>query len=292
MGLRKKHYYCLLITGAVFLLFAFTNCSSKDAGSSNGSVDLGSTGCKVNPDVLVSQVKDGDYHVQVYADADDVQDFSEKLYLNNQGDPSKAPRWKTNVINWYYNPSGAPASVAATALDTIKTSMAYWTSVCNINFNYMGTSTKASSSNNIDSMNVIGWGDANGATGITYSYMKTTSTSYNIYESDMNFNTSEVTDSTTLRGVANHELGHFLGLAHSDVSASIMYANPYHDIQYLLTLRADDIAGCVGLYGAAVSATPTPTPAPMVTPTPTPSVAPVVTPVPTVAPPVSPTKGC
>lgn len=300
MELRKKSYLTCMAVGTATLLLAFNNCSSRDAGTAvQNSADLASSGCKVDPDVLVSQVKDGDYHVQVLVPESEANNFSEKLYLNNQGDPAKAPRWKTNVINWYYNPSGVPANLSSTALDTIKSSMAYWTSVCNINFNYMGESTKGATPTTGDSTNVVAWGDANGATGITYSYFKGNTTPLTISESDVNFNIAQVRDSTTLRAVANHELGHMLGLAHSDVSESIMYANPYHNVQYLLMLRPDDVAGCVALYGAA-GATPTPTPTPTATPTPTPrpsatptpTATPRVTPTPATTAPSSPSQGC
>jgi predicted Zn-dependent protease len=293
---QKKSYLTLMAVGTAILLLAFNNCSSRDAGAAvENAVDLASSGCKVEPDVLVAQIKDGDYHVQVLVPESEANNFSEKLYLNNQGDPAKAPRWKTNVINWYYNPAGVPASMSATALDTIKSSMDYWTSVCNINFNYIGTTTKGATPTTGDATNVVAWGDANGATGITYSYFKGNTTPSTISESDINFNIAQVRDATTLRAVANHELGHMLGLAHSNVSASIMYANPYHDIQYLLMLRADDIAGCVDLYGAAGTSptpTPTPTPVPTATPTPTPTPRPTATPTPATTVPSSPSQGC
>lgn len=280
MGLRNKFHLTIFAVSSALLL---ASCSVRKLEPAQNSTDLASAGCKVNNEVLLQQIKDGDYHVQVFAPEDEVANFSEKLYFNNQTDPAKAPRWKPNTINWYYNPSGAPASIASTALDTIKASMGYWTSVCNINFNYMGTTNKLSTPTSGDGTNVIGWGDANGATGITYTYMRGSTAPISITESDVNFNIADIRDTTTLRGVANHELGHMLGLAHSDVSASIMFANPYHDIQYLLTLRADDISGCVDVYGLPmVAATPTPTPtltpAPIMTPTPTPTPRPSVTP--------------
>lgn len=296
----RKSFYLSFVAGAATLLFAFNNCASRDAGTAENAMDLASRGCKVDPDVLVQQVKDGDYHVDILAPESESLNFSEKVYMNNLSDPTKAPRWKPNAINWYYNPAGAPSTIASTALDTIKQSMAYWTSVCNINFNYMGETTKGSTSTSKDSTNVIGWGDADGATGITYTSMKGNTAPISISESDINFNIAEVRDTTTLRAVANHELGHMLGLAHSDVSASIMFANPYHDIQYLLTLRQDDITGCTDVYGVAGSATPTPTPA--MTPTPAPTATPRVSPTPAATPrttptpattvPTSPSQGC
>ena len=53
--------------------------------------------------------------------------------------------------------------------------------------------------------------------------------------------------------VATHEIGHALGLGHSEVAGALMYA----DYQGINTLQADDIAGIQYLYGA-VSAVPEP----------------------------------
>ncbi|MFM6930441.1 MAG: matrixin family metalloprotease, partial [Bdellovibrio sp.] len=176
-----------------------------------------------------------------------------KVYYDGSSDPTNAPRWKSGAINWYYNPSGAPSSLSSAALATIQQSMSYWSSYCNVKFNYMGETDKTSEGGPRDTANVIGWGDANGATGITFVSIYGRTLPLSISESDINLNVRDIQDTTTLSAVVNHELGHMLGLKHSDVSESIMYANPYHDIQYLLTLRADDISGCVGLYGAAAS---------------------------------------
>ncbi|VAW49198.1 hypothetical protein MNBD_GAMMA04-1923 [hydrothermal vent metagenome] len=53
--------------------------------------------------------------------------------------------------------------------------------------------------------------------------------------------------------VATHEIGHALGLGHSEVQGALMYT----DYQGQNTLQADDIAGIQKLYGA-VSAVPEP----------------------------------
>lgn len=51
-----------------------------------------------------------------------------------------------------------------------------------------------------------------------------------------------------------HELGHVIGVGHSNVSASVMFADPYHDVAYMGILRGDDANACADLYGAASTA--------------------------------------
>ncbi|SFK17939.1 matrixin family metalloprotease [Methylophaga sulfidovorans] len=78
---------------------------------------------------------------------------------------------------------------------------------------------------------------------------------------DIHFDTSEtwaidnLVDGISIFWVALHEIGHSLGLGHSDASKSVM--GPYYNPS-LSGLQPDDIAGIQYLYGANISAVPVP----------------------------------
>ena len=60
-------------------------------------------------------------------------------------------------------------------------------------------------------------------------------------------------DSVDLLSVAIHEIGHNLGLDHSNVKRSIMYPFIQNDVQ---TLHDDDVKGIQNLYGSPISNKP------------------------------------
>lgn len=167
---------------------------------------------------------------------------------------SNAPKWEGAIMPWYYNPASQPATVTTdTMLATIKTDMAKWESVCGIHFQYQGTTTSPPTQN--DGLNVIGWGSANGYDGYTQYWSR----GGKFIDMDIRLDPARLTDPSYIEAILTHELGHAVGLDHSDQNESIMFANPYHTYQYQLTLRSDDAAGCAALYGA-VSTPPAATP--------------------------------
>lgn len=85
--------------------------------------------------------------------------------------------------------------------------------------------------------------------------------SYASFGGDIHFDISEtwaidnLVDGISIFWVALHEIGHSLGLGHSDAAKSVM--GPYYNPS-LSVLQPDDIAGIQYLYGANISAVPVP----------------------------------
>jgi len=165
------------------------------------------------------------------------------------------------VMNWYYNDANRPAAVTKSAvLSQIRASMSKWSAVCKITFAYQGETTAGFSllTSSIDGINVIGW-DATGisapTTGITQIAWNGSNT---IVDSEIRLNAAYAATYTNLDATVTHEVGHSIGIDHSDVSGQVMSGPPLTTYTGFTTLRSDDVAACVKLYGAAGSSPPPP----------------------------------
>ncbi|RJP77743.1 MAG: T9SS C-terminal target domain-containing protein [Candidatus Zixiibacteriota bacterium] len=152
------------------------------------------------------------------------------------------------------NPNCADPS-APNELASIQACMNTWTTAgANFAFYYDGYTSVTTYQFN--GMNTICWnsGSSGGALATTYMWGQGS----NMLEADIVFWDGQWTWSTAaspgflqfdVESVGLHELGHVLGLDHSQYSAAVMwYSIGYMEVQR--TLHSDDVAGLMALYGA------------------------------------------
>ena len=162
------------------------------------------------------------------------------------------------VLHWYYNDANRPAGITkAAVLSQLNSSMAKWEGVCNITFSYQGeTTTGFSLQQNpavFDGVNVIGWDAADisapttGITNIAWDSNNTIIDCRDPLQRGLQRHHSPASD---FDATATHEIGHSIGLAHSDVAGVVMSGPPLTSYSGATMLGSDDIAGCVHLYGA------------------------------------------
>lgn len=176
-------------------------------------------------------------------------------------------RWPNGQINWYYNPANQPAGLSTDDIvGLFKTATAKWEGMCNLKFNYLGLTDIAPNIDSTwttkDSKNVFGWGLL---TGSRSSYDGYTTWWYalpnSMVDADMMLNSARTwtqSNKLNLEALITHELGHVLGLNHSDVQFAVM-AGPgngtsYNSYSFQRTLRGDDAQACATLYGTSSNA--------------------------------------
>ena len=168
----------------------------------------------------------------------------------------------TEPIRWYYNPEGAVTALVpdtAAAVAIISANMAKWTAACNVQFQYAGESARVPmrpfDGGPPNGVNVIGWDDtarfgpfSAGVTGLLS--LPQSDGDRRLVEGGMALsNTGRIASRATLDIVVTHEVGHLLGLDHSDRGGSVMSGPPDTNYTSLPNLQIDDIRGCRCLYG-------------------------------------------
>lgn len=169
-------------------------------------------------------------------------------------------RWTGGQINWYYNPANQPTNLSTTdVISAIQTAASRWVGMCNLTFNYMGTTTVPpdvrSTAATVDQMNVFGWGQLTNelAQYGAYTYWWHDGNRA-IFDADVVINSNYRWTLQDVESIMTHELGHVIGLNHSNLQTSVMFASPYNSYAFQRTLRGDDASACAALYTASANA--------------------------------------
>ena len=160
--------------------------------------------------------------------------------------------WGTLNVPFYVNPANLDVSASA-AISALQAGMGVWNtqSGTSFRFSYAGQSSTTTSSR--DGKNVIIF--RSGTSGIAATYVWTSGGL--LTEADIVFwdggtkfftGTSGCSGGAYIEDIAAHELGHALGLQHSNVSSATMYPTYSSCSTGWRTLASDDIAGVRTLY--------------------------------------------
>lgn len=175
-------------------------------------------------------------------------------------------KWPGGFVPWVYNSTGAPNGYTddAAVVGWIQDALNSWMGVCGVTFISAGIDDASVITNMDDNLVVFAWEDIGGAAGLAGPFFSTpaptlTQLGFHPYiDGSLRLNPnvfalsggeSPAALANNLRGFLDtvlHEIGHLIGLGHSDEPLSRMYANPYNSVT---SLRQDDIDACRSMYG-------------------------------------------
>ena len=168
------------------------------------------------------------------------------VFLESHWDnrPGRTFTWSNATLRLDRLQGGLQYALNGTQLDVVRRAFAMWAAVANVRFREVDDSNASDFR--------IGLGEIDGARGTAGQAQSFTQDGFRI-RSNILFDVADYpkSGSVSLR-VALHEIGHALGLGHSPVANSIMYAFG----NFRTTLHPDDIAGVQALYGPGRSPLP------------------------------------
>lgn len=169
----------------------------------------------------------------------------------------KKPIFADRVVRWHYNPTeyeGFSESDKQKIIRIIKKAMSSWSQYGDIEFIYQGESTSdtTDTDDEIITISYIDKNDFNDVCGKGYLGCASLLWDFDkaIYDGFIALNPKYYhrLSERELQGLITHEVGHLLGIDHSNDKDSIMYAKPYHSKSYQSILRKDDIKAISSLY--------------------------------------------
>ena len=160
--------------------------------------------------------------------------------------------FRDGYVNWSYNNSREPMSLKNKGQQIIQNSMDVWSSYCNVKFNYLGLTSDWPMK--LDGQNIFGWGET--VPGVVAQTLPNHDLSEKfIIDADVLYNDRLITTEGLLFLVSLHEIGHVIGLYHSDKENTVMSGPPYTNYVSLLELSVDDVKGCQSIYPTFYPAT-------------------------------------
>ncbi len=163
--------------------------------------------------------------------------------------------WK-NSIEWWYNPANQYNGYSEKEIiNRIKRAMNSWSKICSVKFEYRGKTSKKLSRSE-DDIVIIGWDPKTSsnssiiATAYHFPMVPTPKNRLRDGEIDINLNIFYKFQWSLkeFQGIMTHEIGHLIGIGHSNKNNSIMSSTPYMKLSEQARLRKDDIRAAQKLY--------------------------------------------
>ena len=163
-------------------------------------------------------------------------------------------KFKNGNINLYYNDKNSIMNDDTYLTESFKNAAKEWEKVCNLTFTYQGD---VQNSSHLKNSILLKWSEEDPENAGAYSSIIETNyaegTQYGLYYTEQSeivvFTQKEQSTYINSKSLMMHEIGHSIGLGHSDNPISIMYANPYDYMGDSEVFALDDMQACQDLYG-------------------------------------------